>query len=172
MTKNAGPQQSGGIRWLVRFGLLAWMLGLALGSRPAAANPASDPASAKVRVQIVAIEAERGRVAMDKALKQSKVAAQLEAMGYTAAKVADTLDADVSVKGRVVLHLFEKTPKERALTVALEEVTPSGTVRLAIDLDKPAVKLKTEHKKGGTALVAQPTSKQTALFLAVTPSLR
>lgn len=140
---------------------------LALGLAPGLAR-----AQAPVQVQIVVIEAtKRAGQPMDPALKARKLAAQLEALGYTGAKISDQLNAKVGVRARVSLSMFEGTPRERKLTVAVREVGEDGTIRLQITLDKPVVKLKTDHKNGGTALVAHPSSKEAALFLAITPKL-
>ena len=126
-------------------------------------------AAQSVAVDILVVQASRRSGSMDAKLKkQVKLTKQMEVAGFKSAKVTDSLNTKVEVGASVALQVL-RAPK-RLLKVSVKEVS-NGTIKLTVGIKALQFEIDTEHKNGGTFVVAHPQGKEDALFLAVTPKL-
>jgi len=150
------------LKALVRLALVAAVLGF--GSRATAQD--------SVGVNIVVIEAAKSGQGIDKRIQELKLNGPIEDAGYTQAKVMDELETQVARESSVTLEILKKGGKARNLKVTVLDVdVKNDAVKLEVSIPEFDFKTTTNHKKGGRLMVAHKRSKDSALFLAVTPKL-
>ena len=127
-------------------------------------------AAPKVSVDIAVIEASRTGTKVDPRVSALKLHKKLAQYGFTSAKVMDELSAKVDLGSSVSLEFMQKNGKGRMLQVKVLEAA-KALVRLQVTVPDIKFSTKTEHKNGGTFMLALPGRQAKRLFLAVNPKL-
>ena len=150
------------VRRLVSLALFGFVLGLGVATAEAAP---------KVAVKIIVIEAKKSG-SLSKRLKALHLQEKLADYGYKGGRVLDELATSVEPKSSVTLYMKDEAGKQRSLKVTvLEANKKADVVRLRIQAPELNFDGKTNHKKGGTLLLAKKRNPTTAWFFAVTPKL-
>lgn len=133
--------------------------------------PGDAAAKGQVQLHLVVIEASKaGETARPDAVAP-KVFEQIKEFGYPSVRVVDSLDATVEDEASISLQISPNPGDERAKQMLKVTVIDkkADVTKLKIALPSMKFSAETEHKKGGTILVAARKTKDGALFLAVTP---
>ncbi len=147
--------------------IMSTVLTLMVGSLPVRAQ---GPRSVAVDITVVQAYRQPGRLD-PKLKKQTKLTKQITTAGFKSAKISDSLSTTVEVDSSVTVEVLA-SPKPRLLKVRVNEVTAKKTIRLTVGIKAFNFEIDTEHKNGGTIVVAHPQGPDAALFLAVTPKLK
>ncbi|MEL7367573.1 MAG: hypothetical protein AAFN74_01580 [Myxococcota bacterium] len=150
--------------FVVSIGLIVAMLSGASRAHATGSNPAVE-----VEIQVVLASREAGKID-EKLQKHQKLMKQLKTAGFQSAQLSDELTASVQVGSQVSLEAKTK-PEPRMLKVKVKEVTKEKEISLHVAIEALKFKIDTQHKNGGTIVLAHRQDEKTALFLAVTPKL-
>ncbi|MEQ9499958.1 MAG: hypothetical protein RIT81_23980 [Deltaproteobacteria bacterium] len=128
-------------------------------------------AAGKVELEVVVIEASKTGKSPAPEGVSAKVVKELKSFGFNTIRVSDRITASVENEASVSVE-FRPKPNEKKkrqmLKVTVLEKKKEVT-RLKIALPSIPFSAETEHKKGGTFLVAVKGKNADAVFLAVTP---
>ena len=148
------------------------IMSTALALLTSASPVSAQSAGQSVAVDITVVRAFRKAGKMDAGLKsQPKLKKQIETAGFKSAKISDALNTTVAVGASVSVEVLA-SPKPRLLKVRVKKVTAAKTIQLTVGIKAFKFEIDTEHKNGGTIVVAHPQGPDEALFLAVTPKLK
>lgn len=128
-------------------------------------------AGEKVEIDVIVIEATKtAKTPPPKGLAKP-IVDQIKGFGFTSIRIADRLTAHIEKQGSVSLEFKPKgeTNKERQMLKVTMLSKKADVTKLEVALPSLDFSARTEHKKGGTFLVAAPAAKDSKLFLAVTP---
>ncbi len=152
--------------WLAFAATLAMAFGLLVQVAPAVAG---EP----VAINIVVIEASRSGKSLDPRLTALKLHKSLKVMGFKSTEVMDELNTKVELGSSVSLQMLGKSGKARNLRVKVLAIDlKAKIVTLNVSVPEFTFKTDTEHKNGGTLMVAIPRKDdKKTIFLAVTPKL-
>jgi len=132
------------------------------------AGPSVAAAAPPAQIKIHVIEASKKTKTFDKRLGDLKKGI----VGFTGATLLDEITTTVQPGSAVSLEFVAGPQKKKeTLRVKLLDAKPNAPITLEVTIKAFDFKAKTKHKKSGaTVFVAHATGKDTALFLAGTPT--
>lgn len=126
-------------------------------------------AARPVQIKISVIEASKRSKTFDPRIG----ALEKGIVGFSGAKLLDEVSAKVEPGASVSIEFRAGERKRREmLRVTVRDAKAAGPIQLTVEIVAFKFEATTTHKKSGaTVFVAHPTGDDTALFLAITPTL-